>query len=162
MGGKKHRPGLFHCKDCRGQFTVLTGSVIERSHVQLPKWVLAYHLMAASKKGIPAHQLHRTKRFVSLFQWIESDRRHPRPAPFPPNSSYDFSASGILCTGSGSPTGHRELLEPSLNVVMWEIRRSVQSARRIVRPAIRRNSEEDNSSLIVGSPFLGLFKGGVP
>ncbi len=60
MGGNAHRPGLFHCPDCRGQFTVLTGSVMERSHVPLAKWVLGLsYLMAASKKGIWAHQLHR-------------------------------------------------------------------------------------------------------
>ncbi len=33
MGGKGHRAGLYHCPDCRGQFTVLTGSVMERSHI---------------------------------------------------------------------------------------------------------------------------------
>lgn len=60
MGGGAHRPGLFHCRDCRGQFTVLTGSVMERSHISLPKWVLAIRLMTASKKGVSAHQIHRT------------------------------------------------------------------------------------------------------
>jgi transposase-like protein len=59
MEGKAHRPGLFHCRDCRGQFTVLTGSVMERSHIPLPKWVLVIRLMTASKKGISAHQVHR-------------------------------------------------------------------------------------------------------
>lgn len=37
MEGKAHRPGLFHCRDCRSRFTVLTGSIIERSHVGLPR-----------------------------------------------------------------------------------------------------------------------------
>jgi transposase-like protein len=60
MGGKKHRPGLFHCRDCRGQFTVMTGSVMESSHVPLTKWVLANRLMNSSKKGFSAHQLHRS------------------------------------------------------------------------------------------------------
>jgi transposase-like protein len=52
MEGKAHRPGLFHCRDCRGQFSVLTGSVMESSHISLPKWVLAIRLMTASKKGV--------------------------------------------------------------------------------------------------------------
>lgn len=60
MGGKGHRPGLFHCPDCRGQFTVQTGSVMESSHVPLAKWVLAIRLMTSSKKGMSAHQLHRS------------------------------------------------------------------------------------------------------
>jgi transposase-like protein len=60
MGGKGHRPGLFHCPDCRGQFTVQTDSVMESSKVALPKWVLAIRLMTSGKKGFSAHQLHRS------------------------------------------------------------------------------------------------------
>ena len=60
MEGKKHRPGLFQCGDCRQQFTVTVGTVFERSKVPLNKWLLATHLMASSKKGISAHQLHRS------------------------------------------------------------------------------------------------------
>jgi len=36
-----HRAGLFYCRDCRGQFSVTVGTVFERSHVPLHKWVLA-------------------------------------------------------------------------------------------------------------------------
>ena len=57
---KKVRAGLRECQDCRGQFTVQTGSVMESSHVPLTKWALAYRLMASSKKGMSAHQLHRS------------------------------------------------------------------------------------------------------
>jgi transposase-like protein len=59
MEGKAHRDGLFQCRDCRGQFTILTGSVMESSHLPLTKWVLAIRLMTASKKGMSAHQMHR-------------------------------------------------------------------------------------------------------
>jgi transposase-like protein len=60
LHGKSHRPGLIHCNSCEGSFTVTTGSVMESSHLPLTKWVLAYRLMAASKKGMSAHQLHRS------------------------------------------------------------------------------------------------------
>lgn len=60
LEGKSHRPGLFQCGDCRQQFTVTVGTVFERSKVPLNKWLLATHLMASSKKGISAHQLHRS------------------------------------------------------------------------------------------------------
>jgi transposase-like protein len=60
LNGQKHRPGLIHCNACEGAFTVTTGSVMESSHLPLTKWVLAYRLMAGSKKGMSAHQLHRT------------------------------------------------------------------------------------------------------
>ena len=60
MAGKTTRPGLYKCKDCRKPFTVTMGTVMERSHVSLSKWVLAAQLMASSKKGFSAHELHRT------------------------------------------------------------------------------------------------------
>lgn len=60
LAGKSHRPGLIHCNNCDGSFTVTTGSVMESSHVPLRKWVLAFRLLASSKKGMSAHQLHRT------------------------------------------------------------------------------------------------------
>jgi len=74
MGGKCHRPGLFHCRDCRGQFTVLTGSVMESSHIPLPKWVLAIRLMTASKKGITAHQMHRMLGITYRSAWFMAHR----------------------------------------------------------------------------------------
>ena len=59
LEGKSHRPGLYQCNACRQHFTVTVGSIMERSHVPLTKWALAFHLMAASKKGVSAHQLMR-------------------------------------------------------------------------------------------------------
>lgn len=59
LQGKSTRPGVHKCKDCRKPFSVTVGTVMESSHVPLCKWVLAAHFMAASKKGMSAHQLHR-------------------------------------------------------------------------------------------------------
>jgi hypothetical protein len=58
MGGKT-QAGYWLCRDCRDKFTVRTGTVMERSHVPLHKWLLATHLMAASKKGMSAKQIER-------------------------------------------------------------------------------------------------------
>ncbi len=55
----KTQAGMFLCNGCRDKFTVRTGSVMERSHVPLHKWLLATHLMAASKKGMSAKQMER-------------------------------------------------------------------------------------------------------
>ena len=70
MGGKKHRPGLWYCPDCRGQFTVMTNSVMESSHVKVTKWVLAIRLMTSSKKGFSAHQLHRSLGVTYKTAWF--------------------------------------------------------------------------------------------
>jgi hypothetical protein len=37
----------------------MTGTVMERSHVKLAQWAIAFHVAASSKKGFSAHQLHR-------------------------------------------------------------------------------------------------------
>src|SRR3974377_616875 len=58
MGGKT-QAGMFLCNDCREKFTVRTGTVFERSHIPLHKWLLALHVMAASKKSVSALQLQR-------------------------------------------------------------------------------------------------------
>ncbi len=65
LKGKTTRPGLYKCKDCRKPFTATMGTIYERSHIPLHKWLLATHLMCASKKGISATQLHRMLGFGS-------------------------------------------------------------------------------------------------
>lgn len=69
-----HRPGVWACGDCRSQFTVTVGTVFERSKVPLHKWVLANHLMCASKKGISSHQLHRLLGVTYKTAWFMSHR----------------------------------------------------------------------------------------
>jgi transposase-like protein len=51
--------GWHHCRSCRKKFTVRVGTLYERSHIPLHKWLLATHLMSSSKKGISALQLQR-------------------------------------------------------------------------------------------------------
>jgi transposase-like protein len=53
--------GRYRCayKECRKDFTVQTGTVMERSHASLTQWAMAFWLAATSKKGFSAHQLHR-------------------------------------------------------------------------------------------------------
>ncbi|HZE60873.1 MAG TPA: IS1595 family transposase [Burkholderiales bacterium] len=74
LEGKSHRPGLHQCSSCRGHFTVTVGTVFERSHIPLNKWLLAFHLMAASKKGISAHQLHRMLGITYKSAWFMAHR----------------------------------------------------------------------------------------
>lgn len=66
----KVREGLRECQDCHGQFTVRTGSIMESSHLPLTKWALAYRLMASAKKGISAHQMHRTLGVTYKTAWF--------------------------------------------------------------------------------------------
>ena len=73
MSGKT-QAGMFQCNDCRDKFTCRTGTVMERSHIPLNKWVLAFHLMASSKKGMSAHQLHRMLGVTYKTAWFLAHR----------------------------------------------------------------------------------------
>lgn len=53
------RGGVYFCGACRRPFTVTVGTVLERSHVRLSKWLLALSLLCASKKSVSANQIHR-------------------------------------------------------------------------------------------------------
>src|SRR5713101_3191213 len=74
LEGKSHRPGLFQCNSCRQHFTVTVGTIFERSHIPLRKWVLAFHLMAASKKGMSALQLSRMLGITYKSAWFMCHR----------------------------------------------------------------------------------------
>ena len=51
------RIGYYRCHDCAGEFTVRTGTVFERSHVPLNKWVYTMYLVVTARKGISSLQL---------------------------------------------------------------------------------------------------------
>jgi transposase-like protein len=80
MGGKT-QAGMFVCYACKGKFTVRTGTVFERSHIPLHKWLLATYLMGSSKKGISAHQLHRMLGITYKSAWFMAHRIREAMAP---------------------------------------------------------------------------------
>ncbi len=79
--GKSHRPGMYQCNACREPFSVTVRTVMEKSHIPLNKWVLGFHLMAASKKGISAHQLHRMLGITYKSAWFMAHRIREAMAP---------------------------------------------------------------------------------
>jgi transposase-like protein len=71
----KAKGGGWHwCSKCRRRFTVRVGSIFHRSHVPLDKWLLAFRLMAGSKKGFSAHRLHRTLHVDYKTAWFMEHR----------------------------------------------------------------------------------------
>jgi transposase-like protein len=70
LSGKSTRPGVHWCNECDKPFTVTVGTVMEDSKIPLNKWVLAYHLMAASKKGMSALQLSRMLGITYKSAWF--------------------------------------------------------------------------------------------
>jgi transposase-like protein len=49
--------GYYRCNQCKEDFTVRTGTIFERSHVPLYKWVYAMYLLVTARKGISSMQL---------------------------------------------------------------------------------------------------------
>jgi transposase-like protein len=74
LRGKKQRPGLYRCKGCEEQFTVTVGTVFERSHIPLNKWLFAFQMIVASKKGVSAHQVHRMLGITYKSAWFMCHR----------------------------------------------------------------------------------------
>jgi transposase-like protein len=70
------RAGVYRCAEaaCRKDFTVTMRTVMERSKIALHKWVLAFALYTASKKGFSAHQLHRTLGVTYRSAWFMAHR----------------------------------------------------------------------------------------
>jgi hypothetical protein len=78
------RPGYYQCNACRKQFTVMVGTVFERSHIPLNKWLMAAFLLGASKKGISAHQTHRMLGITYKSAWFMMHRLREAMAPAKP------------------------------------------------------------------------------
>lgn len=74
LSGSHHRPGLYQCNNCREQFTVTVGTVFERSKIGLHKWLLATHLLCASKKGMSAKQIERMLGVTYKTAWFMCHR----------------------------------------------------------------------------------------
>lgn len=93
LEGKSHRAGLLFCGDCRKQFSVTVGTVFERSKIPLNKWLLAVHLMCASKKAISSHQLHRMLGVTYKSAWFMTHRIR---------EAMKSGSVGLLGTGGGT------------------------------------------------------------
>jgi transposase-like protein len=74
MQGKSTRLGTYKCYQCRKPFTVKVGTVFESSHVPMRHWLQAMFLMASSKKGFSANQLHRTLGCTLKTAWFIEHR----------------------------------------------------------------------------------------
>ena len=94
LAGKSTRPGVYKCKakGCRKPFTVTVGTIFERSHVHLREWVIAAHLITSSKKGISAHQIHRSLGVTYKTAWFMCHRlRHAMSV-----GSFDTKLQGVV------------------------------------------------------------------
>jgi len=74
LAGNSTRPGVYKCNECEKPFSVTVGTAMERSKIPLNKWLLAMHLLMASKKGMSAHQIHRLLGITYQTAWFMCHR----------------------------------------------------------------------------------------
>lgn len=74
LEGESTRIGVYKCYQCRKPFTVKVGTIFESSHVKMHLWLQAIFLVASSKKGISANQLHRTLGVSLKTAWFMGHR----------------------------------------------------------------------------------------
>jgi len=65
-----HSPGLYRCFQCREAFSVRTGTIFERSHVPLHKWLHAMYLLITARKGISSMQLSKEISITQKSAWF--------------------------------------------------------------------------------------------
>lgn len=81
---KGGRDGLYQCNSCREQFTVTVGTLFEKSKIPLNKWLLANHLLCASKKGISTAQIGRMLGITYKTAWVMMHRIREAMKPVDP------------------------------------------------------------------------------
>jgi transposase-like protein len=69
------RPGGFYrCNDCREDFTVRTGTIFERSHIPLHKWLYAMYILVTARKGVSSLQLSKEIGVTQKTAWFMLQR----------------------------------------------------------------------------------------
>ena len=66
----RKRAGYYRCNSCKEDFTVRTGTIFERSHVPLRKWLHAMYLLLTARKGISSLQLSKQISVTQKTAWL--------------------------------------------------------------------------------------------
>lgn len=64
------KDGYYRCNECQEDFTVRTGTIFERSHIPLHKWVYAMYLLVTARKGISSLQLSKEIGITQKSAWF--------------------------------------------------------------------------------------------
>ncbi|MFH1081504.1 MAG: IS1595 family transposase [Pseudomonadota bacterium] len=62
--------GFYRCNQCKKDFTIRTGTIFERSHIPLHKWVYAMYLLVTARKGISSLQLSKEIGITQKSAWF--------------------------------------------------------------------------------------------
>lgn len=146
LKGKSTRPGVHKCRSCRKPFTVTVGTVFERSKIPLNKWVLATHLLTASKKGISAHQLHRMLGVTYKTAWFMAHRIR-EAMKIPAEGNPPMGGAGKSVEADETIVGRETPGKPTQFVsgIGWTARRPKRSGHKAVAVLVDRETGEARS-----------------
>jgi hypothetical protein len=108
LQGKSTRFGVYKCYECRKPFTVRIGTIFEDSKVALHLWLQAIYLVAASKKGISANQLHRVLGVTLKTAWFMGHRIREAMRDVSNGMLGDDGSSGIVEADEPTSAASRE------------------------------------------------------
>jgi len=172
MAGKSHRPGLYYCHECKGQFTVTVGTVLERSKIPLTKWLMAAHMFNSGKNGVSAHEIHRNLGVTYKTAWFMMHRLREamnelNPAPMGGEGQAvqaDETYYGNSKRAKSYRKGHSHksaviaLVEPKGRARVFQVKKATAATvREILVTNVHRQSElhtdESRLYLVVGKEF---------
>lgn len=64
------KDGFYRCNACKLDFTVRTGTIYERSHIPLHKWMYAMYMLMTARKGISSMQLAKELGITQKSAWF--------------------------------------------------------------------------------------------
>jgi transposase-like protein len=155
--GKSTRPGVYKCKDCRKPFSVTVGTVMERSHVPLCKWVLAAQLMSSSKKGMSAKQLERMLGTNYETAWFLFHRLRECATDLkagPIGGDNKVVESDETYVGGKAANAHKNKPVPKKHAVVTLVEREGQVRARHVPNVTAKNIKEHVSSGVDKASYL--------
>lgn len=105
------KSGFYRCNQCKEDFTIRTGTIFERSHVPLHKWVYAMYLLVTARKGISSMQLAKEIGITQKSAWFVLHRLREacRQAP-------DLQSSHAL--GEAMKPDHKKALDAVADKVL--------------------------------------------
>ncbi len=69
-----HREGRWNCHDCKSSFNVLSGTIFEKTKIDLQKWFLAIGIIVNAKKSLSSYQLSRDLDLNQKSAWYMQQR----------------------------------------------------------------------------------------
>jgi transposase-like protein len=170
------RPGVYKCSGCREQFTVRIGTIMEESKIPICKWLMAFHLISSSKKGISSHQIARECEITQKSAWFmmhrirEAMRKEPIAGMLKGTVQVDETYVGgkprkgskfVSKTGRGTKkTPVLVLVENDGSAVVHPVRRVnaselTMSMTDVIDPAAKVVTDDFQSYIGVGKHFAG-------